>query len=290
MIFVDRSTVAPPKDLVAAGGIGEKENTRARAAFQGVLPGDKQSSVKFNFVAYKSVSVRAALETLFGSKCAYCESSYAEVQPMEIEHWRPKNAIAEDGKLTFPGYWWLAATWENLLPSCIDCNRERSHRINGRLTKAGKACKFPVAAGQRSTPDGSICESPLLLNPCHDQPSEFLEFRVDGTVIPKARPEGTDRATASIEVYGLIRPGLVKARGGLIKALLADMGIAATCLLELAQDQSSDFKRDLTSKALAKLESASTPSEKYACAVRQMVQEFRSDPFRFFDRVAAGEL
>lgn len=289
MIFVDRSAIAPPKDLVDVGGVGDKELAKARTTFQATGPGTQSVSVKFNFAAYKSESVRTALKALFGTKCAYCESTYAETHPMEVEHWRPKNAIVENGKLTFPGYWWLAAAWDNLLPSCIDCNRERSHLINGRSTKAGKACKFPVS-GARLLPTGGNIESPLLLNPCLDQPDDFLEFRSDGTVIPRTGSANPSRAAASIDVYGLIRPGLVQARGAFAKGLLADMAIAASCLAALAQDQNCASKRSLARMALAKLHAATAPSEKYAGMARQLVAKFRVDPTRFLDKVTAGQV
>ena len=96
-------------------------------------------------------------------KCAYCESFYAGTQPVDVEHYRPKGKV--DGMAGHPGYWWLAGRWENLLPSCIDCNRKRRQKTpkaadgllvtlleNGDFDRqdtlsTGKATAFPLAEG-----------------------------------------------------------------------------------------------------------------------------------------------
>ncbi|MEF9674035.1 hypothetical protein QNM99_25505 [Pseudomonas sp. PCH446] len=48
---------------------------------------------------------------------------------MDVEHYRPKGAVSEDA--SHPGYWWVAMDWDNLLPSCIDCNRKRKQVTPG---------------------------------------------------------------------------------------------------------------------------------------------------------------
>lgn len=70
---------------------------------------------------------------------------------MDVEHYRPKGGYLDpDGTLCQPGYYWLAADWNNLFPSCIDCNREREQiMVKGQAKKLGKANKFPlVDAGE----------------------------------------------------------------------------------------------------------------------------------------------
>ena len=47
-----------------------------------------------------------------------------------MEHYRPKARVStEQGDK--PGYYWLAARWENLLPSCTDCNSPRKQVMAG---------------------------------------------------------------------------------------------------------------------------------------------------------------
>src|SRR4051812_22350680 len=79
-------------------------------------------------------SAKPFLDKLFGGKCAYCEVIIEASHPTEVEHYRPKGAVKDEeeevvtiqtpnGAEDHPGYWWLAYEWNNLLPSCIDCNR-----------------------------------------------------------------------------------------------------------------------------------------------------------------------
>ena len=114
MIFVDRSTVPKPTALDGEISKAAQELAAARQHFAQSNPGS------FHFKIYKDATVKSALEKLFHGKCAYCETKYEANQPVDIEHYRPKSAYMVDGKLTKPGYWWLAADWTNLLPSCID--------------------------------------------------------------------------------------------------------------------------------------------------------------------------
>jgi uncharacterized protein (TIGR02646 family) len=185
------------------------------------------------FAAYKRQPVKDALAGLFGPKCAYCEFRYAGGAPMDVEHYRPKGGyLDERGVLRKPGYYWLAADWDNLLPSCIDCNRERKQVYrarDGKLVKgkSGKANHFPILAGtaRATAPAGIATEQPLLLDPCRDRPELHLHFLADGFVEPALTPEETarPRGKATIQVYGLAREGLVgdrRERALLIKAAM----------------------------------------------------------------------
>lgn len=174
------------------------------------------------FKAYGDPAVKTALHTLFGGHCAYCESRYDHVSPMDVEHFRPKGAVIEaDGKLSKPGYYWLAADWDNLLPSCIGCNRARSQEqalADGTTVTdtSGKANLFPLAGGSvRAKASGEeATERALLLNPCRDDPRLYLLFRSDGWVEPRAGAEerAEPRGLATIEVCGLDRASLVESR------------------------------------------------------------------------------
>lgn len=172
----------------------------------------------FDFAAYSQAEVKAALNAWTGRRCAYCEAYYGATHPQDTEHYRPKGRIdTEAGKLQ-PAYWWLAADWDNLLPSCIDCNRIQWHEFaDGTMHRSGKGELFPLAdEAQRATAVGEeIHEVPLLIDPCRDEPADLIEFVDDGGS-SIARPRDADagsmparRARASIDVYGLNRPGLV---------------------------------------------------------------------------------
>ena len=196
---------------------GPKETLRAVQFYKN----KKNHSKAFSFKVYSHETVKEALEELFGGKCAYCESDYSVVSPCDVEHWRPKGEVeTESSKKIKPGYYWLAAKWENLLPSCTDCNRRRYQKVglgNGDRVLLGKQNSFPLEPGShRATkPDEERLEKPLLLHPCVDQPPKYLRFdKKDGVVLPRGKDlgGGKARAEASIKIYALNRSRLVMAR------------------------------------------------------------------------------
>jgi uncharacterized protein (TIGR02646 family) len=126
-------------------------------------------------------------------KCCYCEKLEEQPKYRDVEHYRPKAS-----------YWWLAWTWENLLFSCIDCNREY------------KRGQFPLEDGSsplvpEQSPPGN--ELPLVLDPSDPviDPVEQIRFRrerVQGN--ERWVPHGlTARGRKTIEVCGLDRPSLL---------------------------------------------------------------------------------
>ncbi len=168
---------------------------------------DDERATKPNFNVYRHKSVEASLHQLFHGKCAYCESFYFSTAPVDTEHFRPKGRLQEAPD--HGGYWWLAASWDNLLPSCIHCNRRSGHVVvklcaqmielvkeggqgfGHTLVQSGKHDSFPIL-GLRATDSTPDCSSeyPLLLDPCRDNPSEHLRFNIDGKdllglVLPK---------------------------------------------------------------------------------------------------------
>lgn len=177
------------------------------------------------FSAYKKQPVKDELTAMFGVKCAYCESVYAHLTPMDVEHFRPKGGYLDAaGVLRKPGYYWLAANWPNLLPSCVDCNRERKQfrrSSDGKLvpSKSGKANHFPLLAGTpRATCRAEIAlERPLLLDPCLDAPEDHLVFFADGFVVPTINEAELEapKGRTTIDVFGLSRDTLVGQRRGL---------------------------------------------------------------------------
>lgn len=187
-------------------------------------PTTPPSREKPPFRTYRKDSVKTQLYTLFHGKCAYCETFYPAVAPVDVEHYRPKGGVGEDAK--HPGYWWLAMDWENLLPSCIHCNRLNEHvtpvlstqlvelRADGagfskqRRVTTGKGNHFPIL-GRRATPSSRdfSAECPLLLDPCRDNPKEHLTFHVDrkmliGLVLPK--PHDGAGLPQSVSTDGLL--------------------------------------------------------------------------------------
>lgn len=225
MIRVNLSCVLPPRELTEANSAGQRERQRVVNFYSN--PANHEEIFKYR--AYKLAPVKEVLENLFHHKCAYCESKYAATQPVDVEHYRPKGeVICSNGACQKPGYYWLAADWGNLLPSCIDCNRERTQELaDGTTGLTGKAAKFPIADETRRArfPGDERYEQRLLLHPYLDFPEKHLEFTEDGNIRPRRDKRGkiSKKGVASIEVYGLRRRGLVserRSRAILIKAHL----------------------------------------------------------------------
>jgi uncharacterized protein (TIGR02646 family) len=182
MIYVPKPDHKAPQAFLDAARDERIRVERTAAARRSAYP----------FTAYKNKSLKDVLEAIFEKKCAYCETHYAVGGYLEVEHYRPKNA-----------YYWLAADWSNLLPSCKRCN-------NGKLTK------FPLseAARQARRKGQEGRESPLLLNPSDPlparRPEKHLTFDAnDGAVrarLVKGQP--SPMGMKSIEVYRLTRPDL----------------------------------------------------------------------------------
>ena len=209
-----KRTVPGPSILKAPYTRGAKKGKTELELAKDHIEAGKSGS--FDYKRYKEDAVRDALEEMFARKCAYCESAYDIVQPVDIEHFRPKNAV--ESVDDHPGYWWLAMDWENLLPSCIDCNRRRDQKLPKKLGEtllemthqrtviaaAGKRAIFPVEdEAKRWTclddqlDDDGTEEGRLLLDPTRDDPAEHLAFCVDSTdagglvYARRSKPAGT---------------------------------------------------------------------------------------------------
>ncbi|RVI09473.1 endonuclease [Sinorhizobium meliloti] len=201
---VDRSQSTEPSILHKTDKAGKTELDRIIAHMNG-----PDAAKTFEFARYKESAVKLELERLFHGKCAYCESFYGSTQPVDVEHYRPKGEV--EGVPGHRGYYWLAMDWNNLLPSCIDCNRRREQKapsaLVGSIVKLlssgefdrtrkmslGKSSAFPLATetGRALAPgDNLLGEQRLLLDPTRDDPREHLTFLIDrdnliGLVLPK---------------------------------------------------------------------------------------------------------
>lgn len=209
MRSVAKSAKPAPASLTGEKSTGGKELAKARQHYTTVPLPKKTPTVR----AYKGDDVRSTLEALFHGKCAYCETRYDVTGPVDIEHFRPKKGV--DGEPEHLGYWWLAAVWSNLLPSCIDCNRRRrqptptavasltaaleASRNAFKTIHTGKETCFPVA-GTRVTTEpppadaaaALAAEDALLLDPCVDIPGDHIRFHID-----RDRPLGLVFAAAT---------------------------------------------------------------------------------------------
>lgn len=303
---VDRTAIAVPKSL-RPGGAGPEELTAAKAHRNDPDP-DKKA---FKYKAYKRADVRAALEALFYGKCAYCETSYAASAPVDIEHYRPKGAVAEDD--THGGYWWIAMDWDNLLPSCIDCNRQRGQKLFVISTslydlavhtkpvslQSGKKDSFPLAAGGiRGLFEETdfAAEQPLLLDPCRDDPKGSLLHSFDpahpaGLIVPTGEQAAAERGAVSIQIYGLNRLKLVEDRTRLLRRLefLGDLVIdlagsieklesraAAQALKGTPAEGVASRLRLLRDRTLAELKATTADGAPYSSMASAWLERFKA--------------
>ena len=129
-----------------------------------------------------------------------------------------------DGKVAAEHYWWLAADWTNLLPTCVDC-----HRAKGNRFPVGGARAKPMTVGKELRK-----EQPMLLDPCLDRPERHLLFTEDGVV-----QSNTPRGRTTIEIVGLNRRGLVSRRRDSYMQLAAHLRFCEQ-LLVLLEESSED--------------------------------------------------
>lgn len=133
--------------------------------------------------------VQLLLTVMQDNRCAYCECAL-KMGEGHIEHFRKKN------NAWFPE---LTFEWTNLFYSCMRSGSCGVHKDKGDVLR-------------REQVD-------LLLNPCVDNPEDFLIFTSDGDVSP--RPGLTDadrkRAELTIEVFNLRHPQLLHERANEIR-------------------------------------------------------------------------
>ena len=253
-----------PSALSGPNCKGAAETARAIALFA-----KPRRTAAFEFVAYRDNSVKAALNAMSGYKCAYCETRYGATQPVDIEHYRPKGPFRDSDGTEHTGYYWLAASWDNLLPSCIDCNRRRRHGSRGSY---GKASMFPIKGARATAPGEERFERRLLLHPCRDNPTLHLWFLPDGGVIPRRTATGRSsiKGRTSIEVYGLQRPQLVRERAAYIRRVLFDIEMAERAAVLLANQRDAQSKEILRLQ-LRRLVEYLEPQSPYVAIGRQFV-------------------
>lgn len=207
MIHINRANVSIPTvlDFSSPNSKGFQEKIKTIEYYE------KGENDGFPFSVYSDPEIQKSLATLFHDKCAYCESLITSTSDLQVEHYRPKNRIRIKESWTRNGYYWLAADWENLFPSCTRCNQLRRYiDDSGNIITRGKGSYFPLEDESKrvlSHKDEINHERPLLLNPCTDNPEEHLRFLEDGSVTHR-----TEKGKHSISVYALFRSGLKKAR------------------------------------------------------------------------------
>ncbi len=290
MIKVNRNSVEVPTVMIGDKCLAKLER-EAVCEFYSKPENANRSFASYR--VYKHDTVKSRLNELFKNKCAYCEINYSGA-PFDVEHFRPKGAIVEINLKTFlpiknkvlkPGYFWLAAEWTNLFPTCIDCNRRREHEFDElaiakglKRKQAGKANFFPLEKRRRVRApheDVDLVEKRLLLNPCVDNPEDHLEYGDRGVIRPKLvlkKPSVMGRTT--IAILGLQRDLLVRRREEWRSLLLFQVEDALGAIKALQKNSKDSEAEKNLNKALNVIRTRFLiPSAPFLGMSRQIVSE-----------------
>lgn len=282
MRWVDRTAVPVPASLDGPTSAAARERSRAAIHFRNA------NAEAFTFRVYKYQDVADALNALFHGKCAYCESSIKAVQPTDIEHFRPKGRIAECPG--HPGYWWLAASWDNLLASCIDCNRRRYHEVQqlghdplddeveGRFN-LGKGDLFPILGATYAATelDDHDAEDAALIDPTRRNPNAHLMWLQEqglSLIGPRVLGEVLDPyGRHTYRVFGLNRQGLVESRTARLLEIRAQVVFIEKILnraLVMPEPLASEQK-DEAFEQLESLYDYAAPDQPFSAMVRDLL-------------------
>lgn len=258
-----------PVFLTDPKGLWQAETAQAIEHYK-----DGKKKKAFDFGMFNDFRLKEALKAVF-KKCAYCETDYGPGYDGDVEHFRPKGKVKEKKPQT-PGYYWLANDWDNLLLSCQHCNQNRRHLLEGEAERRaiGKLDQFPLEdESKRAVAHTSVLntEEParLLLNPCKDNPDEHFEYNPrEGVIIPL-----TPKGEASVRVYALQRPLLVRGRKKQLMRLFEQMESVERELKKLNEAPSVE-QREAFDHELDKLIGYTGPEENYAGMCRFFVRKF----------------
>jgi len=163
-----------------------------------------------------------------GRICAYCSRQLERYDELEVEHFRPKNNVADDP--THGGYWWLAYEFDNYFLGCRTCNATST-----------KGSKFPLldATAVRVTwhTRGAIAKEPrAFVDPCVDVwlDDGFVVKVEDLTCIFEASPGLSDdqrnRFDYTCKFFHLNDdPEVLRARVGLYDLVLDSLANKKDC-------------------------------------------------------------
>ncbi len=246
MIKIDRTCIPKPEHLESGAVTDLIED--ARQFYRRPQAQRVQERYRFEKL-HTHPQVKKSLQSLFHGKCAYCESPLTQ-SGFEVDLFRPADgALDLQGEFFSDHYWWLAYAWENMYPACPYCNRAKGNR-------------FPVAAKRsRVGTTGEVLrkESPLLLDPCADNPNDDLVFSANGDVAGTS-----ERGQVTIEVLALNRSELVKFRR-----------LEAERLLQEWQEAVSGLATKVGWKRLvARVKQMTAPEHAYAGMRRQLIAEW----------------
>jgi 5-methylcytosine-specific restriction endonuclease McrA len=286
--------IAKVKAYYAAVALRQRIAAYSRTSASAKTASKKPKNPKsYKFTAY--LSAKKDLEILFDKKCGYCETKYKPALTGEVEHYRPKGRIrGGDGKVHWPGYYWLAAAWTNLIPVCSMCNKKNvtTDHADGKSRTTGKGDWFPlVDESKRASPVSEPKdEDPLLLDPCFHKPAEHLTFFESNG--HRALLKGlTEKGSRTIEILGLNRTDLVEDRRRLLTQLDGLMTDIQNAQKRATRSTTAEIDREEAiaeiGRKKAQLEAFRAESEEYAALCRYAIDEFFTAMAKIADPTAS---
>jgi uncharacterized protein (TIGR02646 family) len=251
MIKVDRPARAP--DVLRLQGAKKR---RALCAAYTRSPARYTSGTErfaFDSELYGHDDVKSALRAAQHGKCAFCESQVTHIAYGDIEHFHPKGGFRPGRRhpLEFPGYYWLAYEWSNLLFACQLCNQRHKKNEFPLLDETKRA---------RSHRHALADEEPLFVDPSAEDPALSISFRQE---VPFPRNK---RGRETIRALGLRRSELSEVRRDYFTALQAVFVLAYV----LGPDDAARLASDVAD-ARRLLQRAATDEGQYAAMVRAAI-------------------
>ena len=222
--------------------------------------GTKSFSKRFKGDIYAHESVREKLMEAQCEKCCYCESRFHADTPPEIEHFRPKSAVRQKAATgrEYPGYYWLAYSWDNLLMCCRECNLKKSDFFP--LVNESKRA--------RNHHDELDVEDPLFVDPGNEDPRDHIDFF--GSTVRGRTPRGR----RTIQTMELDRSGLEELRRDRLAQIRN-----ALLVIKLAENEGPRIFKSLGIEEARKwieearrlLEKATLPEARYCAMARDFL-------------------
>lgn len=225
-------------------------NASCQANLAKVVSGKYKLS--FDRDVYAHSTVKGELINMQHDKCCFCESKISHICYGDVEHFRPKAGWRKSrrSKLSRPGYFWLAYSWENLFLCCQSCN-QREKRNHFPIVREQDRCVYPATQ--------TTLEKHLFVHPCDDDPEQHIGFRGDMPFPIRNSKKGK----ATITGLGLDRKSLQLRRAEKLAPLKLVYQIATGVIPAPAVD---------VARANELLTENSKPDSQYASAVRWAIR------------------
>ncbi len=272
MIKVEKSLL-PPVVLATKGKTATAQliaQYEAEPDAHHVADGKSEKDIrKFEYDSgiYGHSQVKDQLKREQHNKCCYCESAFSGTSYGDVEHFRPKAAYNPglNLPLAYPGYFWLAYEWRNLLFSCQICNQQFKKNHFALLDESKRAKPITDMAAL-------LQEEQLLVDLCQENPEDHVTFQNE-VVRPKT---GSVRGEYLIKVYGLDRPALVEDRERRFKETRTSQAFAsididdAASVADLSQRMNLDVEilKGIVLLGKATISNAARSQAPYAAMIR----------------------